>query len=453
MNNHNPIDCVSIIFTHKKYIFAIQRQTNLPSFPGYLSFPEAQIDKDESPSKFETEFLSKYNTARMRTLDRKLFKELEYDIVEEIIKGEILSLTEIAEFLSPPFDAVSLRTWFYRIELKKCINFRANSDEFTKSFWKTATEMLKTYRDGKSLMAPPTRILLECLQRNPKAKALGDLSEKFERDKTIPCLEMIEGVKMYPVKSVTLPPASRTNAFLLGDFDSPKLIVDPSPSSMEEYQTLLDTIPCKKLNAIFLTHHHPDHHQFSNQLARQIKLPIILSHDTQKRLILKNGKDYFKNIELRNVVENDEVTRWHGSAVRVYEIPGHDAGHIGLAPDNMSWFIVGDLIQGIGTVVIPSPEGNMSAYYKTLEKVIALNPEVVIPSHGMPMRSTYRLKETLKHRYKRELQILDLYNSGKSQKEILKKLYEGIDPRLYSLALENIEAHLFKLRQEEQLVK
>ena len=295
MKNNNPIDCVSIILTHKKFIFAIQRQSNLLSFPGYLSFPEAEINKDESSIKFETEFLSKYNASRISTLDRKLYKELGYDIVEEIRKGGVLSVSEIAEFLSPPFDTVSLRTWFYRIELKKCVNFRASSNEFTKSFWKTAEEMLKTFRDGKSLMAPPTRLLLECLQRNPKARAFGDLSEKFEKNKTIPCLEMIEGVKLYPVKSVTLPPASRTNAFLLGDFDSPKLIVDPSPSSMDEYQTLLNTIPFKKLDSIFLTHHHPDHHQFSNQLARQINIPIILSHYTQKRLIFKNGKDYFKN--------------------------------------------------------------------------------------------------------------------------------------------------------------
>ncbi len=153
------------------------------------------------------------------------------------------------------------------------------------------------------------------------------------------------------------------------------------------------------------------------------------------------------------MVENEEVTRWHGSPVRVYEIPGHDAGHLGLAPDSLDWFIVGDLIQGIGTVVIPSPEGDMATYFSTLEKVIALNPEVIIPSHGIPMRSTHRLIETLKHRRKRESQILKLSKSGKSKEEILEQLYEGIDPRLQPLALQNIESHLVKLRKEEQLIK
>ena len=95
----------------------------------------------------------------------------------------------------------------------------------------------------------------------------------------------------------------------------------------------------------------------------------------------------------------------------------------------------------------------MATYFKTLEKVIALNPEVIIPSHGIPMRTTHRLIETLKHRRERESQILKLSKSGNSKQEILEQLYKGIDPRLHQLALQNIEAHLVKLYQEEQLIK
>ena len=149
--------------------------------------------------------------------------------------------------------------------------------------------------------------------------------------------------------------------------------------------------------------------------------------------------------------ENQHVTSWHGSTVRVYEIPGHDSGHLGLAPDSMAWFLVGDLIQGIGTVVIPSPEGDMATYINTLKKVISLSPEVIIPSHGIPMRTTYRLKETLKHRLKRESEILKLHQSGKSRQEILMELYSETDSRLHSAAMQNIESHLTKLLKEKIL--
>jgi len=453
MNNPTPLESVSVIFIHEQQIFAVQRQPYLLAFPGYHAFPGGKIDADESSTAFETEFLCEHNAVSMRALQREIMEELAYDLEEGVKKGEVLSVSELAEALAPPFAPVRFRTWFYRVDLSRRINFKVNSGEFADSFWKTPDELLETFNTGKSLMVPPTRWVLEGLQKNPQATVFGDLSQNFAENKTVPCLEMLEGVPQYAVRSATLPPASRTNAFLLGDADAPKLLVDPSPNSAEEYQRLLNTIEGKKLDAIFLTHHHPDHHQFSNQLARQLKLPIFLSQDTQQRLTLKNGDDYFEQIELRNMIENEEVTRWHGSAVRVYEIPGHDAGHLGLAPDTLSWFIVGDLIQGIGTVVIPSPEGDMATYFKTLEKVIALNPEVIIPSHGIPMRTTHRLIETLKHRRERESQILKLSKSGKSKQEILEQLYEGIDPRLHLLALQNIEAHLLKLRKEEQLIK
>ena len=65
------------------------------------------------------------------------------------------------------------------------------------------------------------------LQKNPQATAFGDLSQDFAENKTVPCMEMLEGVTQYAVKSATLPPASRTNAFMLGDVDAPKLLVDP----------------------------------------------------------------------------------------------------------------------------------------------------------------------------------------------------------------------------------
>ncbi len=300
-------------------------------------------------------------------------------------------------------------------------------------------------------MVPPTRWVLNALIEDPQATELGDLSERYDEDNMVPSLEMIDGITLLPVRSVTLPPASRTNAILLGDESKAKLLIDPSPNSEEEYQRLLKTIKGPVPDAIFLTHHHPDHHQFSNQLARELKIPIILSKDTLQRLTEKHGQQYFEDIELQTVAENQQVTFWHGSAVRVYEIPGHDSGHLGLAPDSMTWFLVGDLIQGIGTVVIPSPEGDMGTYFNTLKKVISLNPEVIIPSHGIPMRTTHRLEETLKHRLKRESEILKLHQSGKSRQKILMELYSEIDPRLHSAAMQNIESHLTKLRKENIL--
>ena len=451
IENPKILESVSVLFIYKQQIFAVQRQPYLLAFPGYHAFPGGKVDNDESSTPFKTKILSDHDPRRMRAICREVLEELDYDIEKGILNDEVFSVNELAETVAPVFAPFRFRTWFYRIDLKNKVHFRANSGEFVSSFWSTPEKIIDDFREGKSLIVPPTRCILKRLVEDPQAKKLGNLSEVFDEDKMVPSLEMLDGITLLPVRSVTLPPASRTNAIFLGDEDADKLLIDPSPNSEEEYRRLLTTIKDFVPDSIFLTHHHPDHHQFSNKLARELRVPIILSKDTLQRLTEKYGHQYFENIELQTVSENQQVSSWHGSAVRVYEIPGHDSGHLGLAPDSMEWFLVGDLIQGIGTVVIPSPEGDMATYLNTLKKVISLSPEVIIPSHGIPMRTTHRLEETLKHRLQRESQILELHRSGKSRQEILSELYSDTDNRLHPAAMQNIESHLAKLRKENVL--
>ena len=176
-----------------------------------------------------------------------------------------------------------------------------------------------------------------------------------------------------------------------------------------------------------------------------------MSRDSYERICKKFGADYFEQIKIEFAREGDVLTKWLGKNIRIFEIPGHDEGQLGLAPTTMEWFLVGDLIQGIGTVVIAAPEGNMKKYFASLERVIALNPKIIIPSHGMPLKSTLYLKKTLEHRLMRESQILKLYQEGKSKDEMLSELYPDIDSRLLQAAFHNIESHLVKL-QEDRLI-
>jgi glyoxylase-like metal-dependent hydrolase (beta-lactamase superfamily II) len=199
---------------------------------------------------------------------------------------------------------------------------------------------------------------------------------------------------------------------------------------------------------VFLTHHHQDHHEYAPELARRLKVPIWMSEDTRIRITQKQGPDYFSGLQIETKQEADRLTSWKGEAVQVHSVPGHDAGQLALAPESLRWFIVGDLIQSVGTVVISAPEGDMAAYFQTLEKIIDLDPAVIVPSHGTPMRSTFRLRATLQHRREREKAILELYAKGKTQTEMLDIIYQGIEQQLRPLALKNIQSHLAKLRQE-----
>jgi endoribonuclease LACTB2 len=161
---------------------------------------------------------------------------------------------------------------------------------------------------------------------------------------------------------------------------------------------------------------------------------------------------FFEGLTINTYREGDVVCRWQGQPVRVYEVPGHDEGQLALMPDGRAWCIVSDLIQGIGTVVVAIPEGNMRRYFASLQRMIDLNPEVIYPSHGGALGTVHRLQETLKHRQLREQQVLTLHREGRSVAEMLPLIYKDLpDPRLLPLAQMNIESHLEKLREDGQI--
>jgi glyoxylase-like metal-dependent hydrolase (beta-lactamase superfamily II) len=311
----------------------------------------------------------------------------------------------------------------------------------------SSVELLHQYNVGDLLAVPPVIKVIEHLGRNPDVRIIEDLNFTYDREMFVPYIESIKSVRQMMPLSHTLPPATRTNAFLIGD-NGPKILIDPSPKDEDEYQKLKNTINQFGLDKIFLTHHHPDHHEQSVRLANDFNIPIMMSLDTYQRLTIKYP-NYFNQVEIQIAKEGDVVTDWLGRAVTVYSVPGHDEGQLALAPQDMSWFIAGDLFQGVGTVVIGDDEGDMSKYFLTLERVISLAPKVLFPSHGIGLGGVNILEVTLEHRRLREKQVLQFYREGLSEYQILEKIYGKVDQVLWPFALKNIQKHLEKLKAEK----
>ena len=117
--------------------------------------------------------LSDHDPRRMRAINREVMEELGYDIEKAILQDEVLSISELAEAVAPVFAPFRFRTWFYRIDLKNIVLFKADSGEIASSFWSTPENMLDEFREGKSLMVPPTRWVLKGLIEDPQATAVS----------------------------------------------------------------------------------------------------------------------------------------------------------------------------------------------------------------------------------------------------------------------------------------
>lgn len=270
----------------------------------------------------------------------------------------------------------------------------------------------------------------------------------------IPNFEILPGILLVKPLSNSFDPGFRTNCIIIHSQEGKAVITDPSPVNDAEYKNFVSIVKriqknnSFEFNKIIITHSHGDHHKNAPRLAKELSIPLIMSQYTRERIIKKKGIDYFKGNEIQIVKEGDFIINWGGILVKIYNIPGHDEGQIGLAPENMQWFIVGDLIESNRTVVIGGEEGNMAQYFHSLERVIALSPQWVIPSHGSPLKSVDYLLKTLNHRKERENQVKNLFLEGRSPEEIVKTIYRGTDKQLWPLALENVKSHLKKLKDE-----
>lgn len=426
------IKSVLAILRHENEFFFIIRQNNLRVFPGYASFPGGKVDKSEDAWEAygEDPFL-------MGALRRELQEEIGLDLKNSRF---IEDVRFIGNAITPDFNPYRFDASYALIALKEKPQLALDKREVAEGFWATFEEFEKRYRQGDLIVIPPIWKIRDYL--------LGDKTCKEEfhlltPKNEVPAIESIAGLKQIMPLSNTLPPAERTNAFLIGS-----ALVDPSPKNEAELEKLFNTIKGNKVDRIFITHHHGDHHQFSREISGKLNVPIYMSAYTQKRLKKFGGEDYFSNVDLRVASEGDVMCHWLGEPVRVYEVPGHDEGQLALAPDSMKWFIAGDLFQGIGTVVVGGEEGDMATYFKTLKRVIQLAPKAVCPSHGIPLGGTDILEKTLKHRELREEQIKALYEKGLTIEEMLNKIYFDIPKTLRKYAMANIHSHLKKIQQE-----
>jgi endoribonuclease LACTB2 len=441
------IDAVSIVMTFGDQIFAIQRQNFLKAFPGYWAFPGGKVEKEDDSFYFDSPLTAHLDPKLFGAAVREGQEELGIDLREEIKAGRIERIDYLGLAVTPDFNPFRFATTFYRFHFKEQVPFVIDRNEARIAEWMKCSELLKMFDNGHVLAVPPVIQVIETLGTAPETTHIPDLNFSYNTEEHVPYIESLKSVRQLMPLSNTLPPAMRTNAFLIGDGNAPKTLLDPSPRDEKEYLKLKNTLALFGVQQIMLTHHHPDHHERAPQLARELNVPILLSQDTHQRLSRK-FENYFTGLEIKFLKEGDYVTHWLGRKVLVHEVPGHDEGQLALAPEDMSWFIAGDLFQGVGSVVIGDDEGNMSKYFHTLEKIITLNPKVLFPSHGIALGGTVILEKTLNHRRVREQQILTFHQAGHTPQQMLELIYQDVDQRLWPYALKNILKHLEKLKFE-----
>jgi glyoxylase-like metal-dependent hydrolase (beta-lactamase superfamily II) len=123
--------------------------------------------------------------------------------------------------------------------------------------------------------------------------------------------------------------------------------------------------------------------------------------------------------------------------------PGHAPGHLVLSGGG--WIVAGDMVAGVGTIVLDPSEGDLQDYLDSLERLRTLGADRLLPAHGPVMpHADAVLSFYVAHRHQRTDQVRGaLVRLGASRPdELAPAVYPELDPRMLPVAAMQILTHL-----------
>ncbi len=459
-------------------LFWLRRERTLRFAAGFYAYPGGRVD--DADARVPVEGATGVEAARLAAAARELFEEAgvllaigaEAHAPDELaaFRKAVLEQTEdfgaglhernlsltakdftpAGRWITPAFlPGRRFDTFFFLAEVPPQAEAEVWPGELAGGWWIRPEDALAKWETGEALLHPPTRHALLVLKDfttlavAAKAMASPPHCQGFVAER----LEFQRGVMLFPLSTLTLPPATHTTCYLLGTGDL--LLVDPGASEDRELDRLVRLLgeleaEGRRAKAIVLTHHHGDHASGAARLAERTGLPIWAHAATAMRV----------NAPVARTLEDGEVLALDGPRPmrwKVLHTPGHAPGHVTLFDEASRAAVVGDMVAGVGTIVIDPSDGDMGEYVKQLARLKALPVGTLYPAHGPAIPDgVHKLDEYLAHRAWREEKVLAaLAKAGPcTAEELVPQAYDDVQAFVWPIALRSTEAILVKLVRE-----
>lgn len=407
------------------------------AFPGGVTEPE-----DGDPDADEDACLR-------RTAARELREETG-------LRAEPGDLLDAGRRVTPPFFPRRFNTLMYVAgfpgELAPAPEVPGEMEDL---HWADPAEAMRRWRALEIRVAPPLIPMLQELERvtdpDPVAVAARLAARNAEMESGDgPHIEFVPDVLMVPLETATLPPATTTNAFLVGAKDV--LVLDPGGRGAEA-ERLIRHVRRRlaetggKAAGIVLTHHHGDHVGGAAAAARALDAPVHAHPGTWSRW--PEGGELRAAGLARELSEGDVLELAGGERLLAMHTPGHAAGHVALLEERHGSLFAGDLVSGLSTILIDSGPGEYDRFLASLERIRDAGARTLFPAHGPPMISPAKdVQRVLDHRREREEKIVAAVEGGaRTAEAIAREAYADTPEAPPALAAAQVRAHLDSLER------
>lgn len=226
-------------------------------------------------------------------------------------------------------------------------------------------------------------------------------------------------------------------------------VIDPGPDDPAHLNALIVAIAGRPARAILCTHTHRDHSPAAAPLSERTGAPVIgcaplTLDDDGPRADAAFDAAYRPG----RVLKDGERVAGEGWTLQAVATPGHTSNHLCFALLEEEALFTGDHVMGWSTSVVSPPDGDMTAYMASMQRLLDRDDVIYYPAHGDPVESPRRLvRGMMGHRKQREGQIVRfLQRHGASEiPSMVAEMYKGVDPRLHSAAGRSVLAHLIDL--------
>ncbi|QGM99061.1 MBL fold metallo-hydrolase [Methylocystis parvus] len=236
-------------------------------------------------------------------------------------------------------------------------------------------------------------------------------------------------------------------------------IIDPGPAEQRHIEALLSAVAGERLACILVTHTHRDHSPAARALKEATGAPIkgCAPYAPRAGLRVKGpGLDASHDAAYApdQILEDGGRIALGGATIEALQTPGHTQNHLCFALLEEKALFTGDHVMGWSTTVVAPPDGSMTDYMASIERLRARDDSVYWPAHGEPVRDPARYLRALQHhRRAREAAILQRLEAGDATiSAMVARIYESVDKRLHGAAAMTVLAHLEDLVARDLVV-